>query len=233
MTALSALLSRPYWIVLGDIHDQPGRLPDIPELPGARGLLVSGDLTQAGGVAEAGRVMDRLTDCSGAVLAQFGNMDRPEIDVWLREQGRNLHDEVRELAPNVAVMGVGASTISPFGTPSEYSEDWFADKLKQMWAKAKGYEHVILISHNPPLNTNCDALDNGMHVGSAAVRAFIETAQPVLCFCGHIHEARSVDRIGRTTIINPGTLAAGGYGLLSLPAEAGDAPEGVLLTLPV
>jgi Icc-related predicted phosphoesterase len=231
MTALSALLSRPYWLVLGDIHDQTGRLSEIPELPKAQGILVSGDLTQDGGVEEARRVIERLQSCSSAVLAQFGNMDHPEIDAWLRDQGRNLHDEVREIAPNVAVMGVGASTISPFGTPSEYPEEWFAEKLERMWDKAKGYEHVILVSHNPPLNTRCDALDNGMHVGSAAVRAFIEKARPGLCFCGHIHEARAVDRIGPTTILNPGPLSAGGYGLLGLPVKDG-APEGLLLTLP-
>jgi Icc-related predicted phosphoesterase len=232
MTTLPALLSRPYWLVLGDIHDQPGRLPEIRELSGARGILVSGDLTLDGGVEEAGRVIDRLKSCSGTVLAQFGNMDHPEIDAWLREQGRNLHGEVRELTPGVAVMGVGAATISPFGTPSEYPEEWFAEKLDRMWETAKGYEHVILVSHNPPLDTRCDTLDNGLHVGSAAVRAFVEAAQPALCFCGHIHEARGEDRIGRTTIINTGQLSAGGYGLLCLPVEAGDAPEGLLLTLP-
>jgi Icc-related predicted phosphoesterase len=230
MADLSA--SPPYWLVIGDIHDQLDRLPEIPELPGARGILISGDLTQSGGVVEAGRVMDRLSGCSATILAQFGTMDHLEIDAWLREQGRNLHGEVRELAPGVAVMGVGASTISPFGTPSEYPEEWFAEKLERMWNTARGYKHVVLISHNPPANTRCDALGDGMHVGSTAVRAFIEKAQPALCFCGHIHEARSVDRIGHTVIVNPGPLSAGGYGLLSLPAEAGDAPEGLLLTLP-
>jgi len=231
MTASSAPLSRPYWLVIGDIHGQHGRLPEIPELAGARGILVSGDLTLDGGIDHAEAVISQLSGCAGTVLAQFGNMDRPEIDGWLREQGRNLHDEVRELAPHVAVIGVGASVLTPFGTPSEYPESWYAEKLEGMWRAARNYEHVILISHNPPADTICDALENGMHVGSKAVRAFIEQAQPALCFCGHIHEAKGVDRIGRTVIINTGPLSAGGYGLLSLNPEAGNAPEGTLLQL--
>jgi Icc-related predicted phosphoesterase len=232
MAALSVPSSRPCWLVLGDIHDQLGRLPEIPELPDVRGILVSGDLTLNGGAEQAASVINRLSACAGVVLAQFGNMDRPEIDEWLREQGCNLHDEVRELAPGVAVMGVGASVLTPFGTPSEYPEEWFAEKLERLWRTARHCAHVILISHNPPVNTICDALENGMHVGSAALRAFIEEAQPDLCFCGHIHEAVGVDRIGRTVVVNAGPLSAGGYGLISLNPEAGNAPEGKLLRLP-
>ncbi|MDR2726530.1 MAG: metallophosphoesterase family protein [Deltaproteobacteria bacterium] len=230
MTALSA--SHPYWLVIGDLHDQLDRLPEIPELANARGILVSGDLTVTGGIDQASAVMNRLWTYSGEALAQFGNMDRPEIAEWLREQACNLHDEVRKLAPNVALMGVGASIFTPFGTPSEYPESWFAEKLEQMWRTARNCEHVILISHNPPVNSRCDLLENGAHVGSTAVREFIEEAQPALCFCGHIHEARGVDRIGRTVVINTGPLSAGGYGLLRLNPQAGNAPEGMFLQLP-
>jgi hypothetical protein len=43
------------------------------------------------------------------------------------------------------------------------------------------------------------------------VRTYIETRQPLICFTGHIHEAKGIDRIGRTQIINPGPLWKGGY----------------------
>jgi uncharacterized protein len=32
--------------------------------------------------------------------------------------------------------------------------------------------------------------------------------------CGHIHEARGVDHIGRTPIVNPGPVAAGHYAVV-------------------
>jgi len=50
-----------------------------------------------------------------------------------------------------------------------------------------------------------------MHVGSEAVRSFIENVQPELCICGHIHESMAEDSIGKTRIINPGMLGEGGY----------------------
>jgi len=47
------------------------------------------------------------------------------------------------------------------------------------------------------------------HVGSRAIRAFIERHQPPLVLSGHIHESPRVsgsyrDAIGRTMAINPG-----------------------------
>jgi Icc-related predicted phosphoesterase len=53
------------------------------------------------------------------------------------------------------------------------------------------------------------------------VREFIEEQQPELCLCGHIHESRAEDRIGKTHVINPGPLKEGGYVLLRLAGEGG------------
>lgn len=75
----------------------------------------------------------------------------------------------------------------------------------------------MLAVHTPPKGSLCDRLGNGAHVGSPAVRAFIEAVQPDVCLCGHIHESRAVDRIGRTVVVNPGALGAGGYAVVSAP----------------
>jgi Icc-related predicted phosphoesterase len=52
---------------------------------------------------------------------------------------------------------------------------------------------------------------NGRPVGSPAVRAFIEARRPQLAVVGHIHEGRGVDRVGETTVLNPGAARDGGY----------------------
>ena len=77
--------------------------------------------------------------------------------------------------------------------------------------EARRCGHLILASHNPPKDTACDRLTNGMHVGCEAVRSFIGDVQPELCICGHIHESMAEDSIGKTKIINPGMLGEGGY----------------------
>ncbi len=202
------------WIALGDIHDDVTRLHEIPELPHAHGVIVTGDMTFGGGVKQAERVLFAIQEHNPHILAQIGNMDRAEVTTWLQENNWNLHTEVRELTPEVCVFGVGASTFTPFGTPSEFPESHFADWLEQSWRKARTFKKQILISHNPPKDTLCDVIGDGVHVGSTAVREFIEEHQPDICICGHIHEACNMDTIGRTIIINPGNFAAGGYVLL-------------------
>jgi Icc-related predicted phosphoesterase len=204
------------WIVVGDIHDDAALFTYIPELEKAAGVIVTGDLTITGGVKKAETVLKTLQQGGKPVLAQFGNMDKPEVDIWLTEQGVNIHTRIRELTPEVAVFGAGASTQTPFNTPSEFPESTYEDWLRACWHQAEKYPHTALISHNPPKNTTCDVIPDNMHVGSVAVRTFLEQAQPDVCLCGHIHEARAVDLIGRTVVVNPGPLASGGYALLRL-----------------
>ncbi|MBN1570335.1 MAG: metallophosphoesterase [Acidobacteria bacterium] len=76
---------------------------------------------------------------------------------------------------------------------------------------------AIFLFHTPPYDTNLDraALDGkkvnyvdlDVHVGSIAVRRFIESGQPLLTLHGHIHESARItrawrDRIGRTFVFS-------------------------------
>jgi Icc-related predicted phosphoesterase len=63
--------------------------------------------------------------------------------------------------------------------------------------------------HSPPFRTNLDRLFDGRWIGSRAIRDFVEKYQPYLTLHGHIHESSEIsgtylDRIGKTTCINPG-----------------------------
>ena len=68
---------------------------------------------------------------------------------------------------------------------------------------------TIYVTHTPPYNTALDIIFDGRHVGSKALRSFIEKTQPPLTLHGHIHESpsrsgRIFDRIGNTICVNPG-----------------------------
>ena len=65
------------WIAVGDIHDEPERFAQIPELSQADGIIVTGDLTITGGVKQAELVMNALCVHDIPVLAQIPI--RPEI----------------------------------------------------------------------------------------------------------------------------------------------------------
>jgi Icc-related predicted phosphoesterase len=74
----------------------------------------------------------------------------------------------------------------------------------------------IFCPHAPPEDTACDRLRSGEHVGSTVIRAFVEREQPDLVLCGHIHESRGVDEIGRTRIANPGPVFSGHYAVVDV-----------------
>ncbi|GAB4152210.1 MAG: hypothetical protein Fur005_02090 [Roseiflexaceae bacterium] len=68
---------------------------------------------------------------------------------------------------------------------------------------------TIYICHTPPANTPLDRMRGDRHVGSPALRRFIEQHAPPLTLHGHIHEAPSLSgqfacQIGPTWSINPG-----------------------------
>ena len=64
-------------------------------------------------------------------------------------------------------------------------------------------KNAILICHNPPYGI-VDKAFNGKHVGSKILLKAIKTYQPRLVLCGHIHEAKGEEKIGKTKIYNLG-----------------------------
>jgi Icc-related predicted phosphoesterase len=78
-------------------------------------------------------------------------------------------------------------------------------------------DEAVCLFHSPPYRTTLDraALDEvtvdhvpcDVHVGSVAIRRFIESRQPLLTLHGHIHESARLtgdwrDRIGRTVCLS-------------------------------
>jgi uncharacterized protein len=86
-------------------------------------------------------------------------------------------------------------------------EPTIAGALRELGARA-GAE-ALYVLHSPPRDTACDQAGAQVHVGSRAIRAFVERLQPPLVLSGHIHESPRIsgawrDAIGRTVIVNPG-----------------------------
>lgn len=218
----------PFWIAVGDLHDRADRIREIPEIEAAEGILVSGDMTNRGGVPSVEAVLDTLRRARPRVLAQVGNMDEDPggVSLHLARRDMNLHRSVVELFPGakrrIGAFGVGFSTPTPFGTPGEVSDEQLGLWLRETYAKAQDFDELVVVSHTPPLDTATDRLTSGGHVGSAALRAFLEETQPALCVCGHIHESVGEDRIGRTRVLNPGMLDHGGYVRIELDEKTGE-----------
>jgi Icc-related predicted phosphoesterase len=210
----------PYWIAIGDIHDDVSQIGNVPGISEAQGVLISGDITNYGSRAWAERLLGEIERLNDKILAQIGNMDTRDVEDYLEQRGFNVHARAADLGFNIGLIGVGYSMPTPFGTPSEVGDSQIQVWLDQAIEQARDFEHVILMAHNPPFGTQTDRVGFGQSVGSRAVRGFIEKYQPEVCITGHIHESRSVDRIGKTQIINPGLFGAGGYVLVRLAEGA-------------
>jgi Icc-related predicted phosphoesterase len=71
----------------------------------------------------------------------------------------------------------------------------------------------VFVLHSPPRETRCDMIGARAHVGSRAIRSFVDRHQPPLVLSGHIHESPRVsssyrDAVGRTVAVNPGQFGS-------------------------
>ena len=206
-------------VAFGDIHMALGLFQNIPAIDSADYIILTGDLTNFGTSADAKIILDQVLTVNPNVLAQIGNLDELEINDYLQELDMNLHGQARVIGGQACFFGVGGSNIAPFKAPAEFSEQEITHLLEKAYSQATKFialgnrdkMPLILVAHAPPLGTKVDELPNGAHVGSAAVREFIEKVQPDLCLTGHIHEAKGEDRLGNTSVINPGMIKDGGW----------------------
>jgi Icc-related predicted phosphoesterase len=76
-------------------------------------------------------------------------------------------------------------------------------QLAPRWAAIPAATDVVVV-HGPPYRSlDRTAPEFGsIHVGSPALRGWIEQHQPQAVICGHIHEQFGVDRIGSTVVHN-------------------------------
>jgi len=198
-------------IALPDLHGNISRLDAISrELSGVDLVLLVGDITNGGGAEDAARVTQAVRRHNRNILAIPGNWDDAGVSAYLQREGITL-DRLQILLDQVVFVGVGGALPGPLSTPNEITEAEFEQALAEMAAEIDATMPIVFVCHQPPARTLNDQTSAHLHVGSRAVRAFIEAVQPVVCFTGHIHEGIGIDTIGVTRIVNPGPLSSGGY----------------------
>ncbi len=214
-------------ISFGDIHeDYSNLIPLRDELENADLVIVTGDLTNFNGRKEAEKVIEEIMKYNKNILAQLGNLDQPEVNDYLTERGINLHRN-GFIRGDIGIFGVGGSNLTPFNTPTEFSEVEIETFLLEGIDKVKDAKYKIMVPHMPPIDTKLDIISAGAHVGSQSVRDFILKHKPDIALSGHIHEARGSDTIGSTLAFNAGMFREGGYIVIT------EGPEGLSAELKV
>jgi len=98
--------------------------------------------------------------------------------------------------------------IQPTDAATITAQPSIAEALAAL-AQRSDPQRTIYVCHTPPFDTPLDAMPRGRHVGSRALRAFIEQHAPPLTLHGHIHESPELSghyaaQLGPTWSINPG-----------------------------
>jgi Icc-related predicted phosphoesterase len=206
-------------IHLTDIHGVSANIPKIAdELSKADLIILSGDITHFGDAEDAGEIIHAISNYNKNILAVPGNCDNLSVNDYLNDKGINLNRQ-SAIINDLIFCGFGGSLPCPGLTPYEFTEHDAKKWLSELISSLNTGKTLIFVSHQPPINTINDQLNNGDHVGSKSVREFIEVTSPILCLTGHIHEGNGIDRIGKCIIVNPGPLSKGKYAIIKITGE--------------
>ena len=189
-------------------------------------VLILGDITNFGPLDFVETFINKVADCGVDVIAIPGNCDPKGICNAINEVSFCLHNNI--IAYGDAILfGYGGSNETPFNTPGEIQDNKIYGDVFELLAN---YDYVynkdvpkvrILVTHAPPFNTEADKVESGDHVGSQGILKSIHEFEPEINLCGHIHEARSLSKIGITTdVANPGMLKDNGAVLIELKGGA-------------
>ncbi len=210
-------------VSFGDVHMATRNLERMGDvLRDCDLIIVSGDLTNFGGIDDAKKVIADVRRACPNLLALTGNLDRREVMPFLEAEGISLHGKGC-VVDGVGIFGCGGSNITPFKTPTEFTEDEIYEALRAGYEQVRGVRPLVMVCHTPPFETRCDRIMSGTPVGSTAARRFIEETQPDICISGHIHESAAEDAIGATRIFNAGPFKGGGYIVARIEGKSIDA----------
>lgn len=205
-------------LCITDIHSEVDRFEKIlASEPPADLLIIGGDFTNFGKPPEVDHLLKLAQAHSPQVLAIAGNCDSAEIDRFLLDRGVSLHQR------GVRINDIGffgLSAMPPWrGDMYEFPEADLDRFLAAGFAQVEGSARYIMVPHCPPHHSEVDRSGSGAHVGSTAVRQWLDKVKPILVVCGHIHEARGQAKIGDTIVVNCGPAKNGNYAVAEVGNE--------------
>ncbi len=205
-------------LMITDIHSNPGKIYNYLDENPVDQIIITGDVTEFGPEDLFVDTLNKFSEYAN-VHALFGNCDpKNSSDLLDKSNAINIHDNTSNIG-EIQLVGFGGSNPTPFDTPNEFTDEFLYENLNKYSDILSSDSFTILVTHAPPLDTNADKIDSGAHVGSCGVRKIIEETQPTLNVCGHVHESIGQDKIGNTTVVNPGDANSGHACIIELSEE--------------
>jgi Icc-related predicted phosphoesterase len=155
-------------------------------------VIICGDITQFGPGELATNFLNQIPV---QTLAVAGNIDTFDVDDGINASHATNLDKRCIIIHDIPFIGIGREI--PSSLPTLLIDDDAKKKpLKQLLKPPS-----VLVTHYPPYKTQ-DRIFIGTHGGSKELRSLIDTYNPRLVFCGHIHEDPGMTTVGDTTVVN-------------------------------
>jgi Icc-related predicted phosphoesterase len=160
---------------------------------------------------------ERLAGTDFKVYMAAGNDDHFEVDNIIHNSSSIVNcGNQNVMVGDHEMVTFSWANPTPWNTPREKEDEELEPMLEELISKVKDKSTAIFNFHAPPYGFALDlapeltkdliqAADRKIHVGSRAVAKMIQKYQPLIGLHGHIHESRGVQKVGRTTILNPGS----------------------------
>ena len=124
-----------------------------------------------------------------------------------RNKDWEKYDISKEIAPGSITLSNGFYSLPP---DHDTENDTIQHDIEKL-ANEDNLEYGIFLFHSPPYESSLDLAETGsgiyQHVGSKAIRNFIDEKQPYLTMHGHIHESARISgewkqTVGRTVTVS-------------------------------
>ncbi|KAF2114479.1 ser/Thr protein phosphatase [Lophiotrema nucula] len=212
----SPQLRKTRFVLISDTHNQ------TPKLPKGDVLIHAGDLTNQGSYSELKKTVQWLekTDFEAKIVIAGNHdttLDEPFYHKncasfkWPKPQDpqacRSLLTEstsITYLENQAATMFLNSSSgpqtcFKVFGSPSTPNNRNWAFKYQGHEEASKLWNTIpsdtdIVITHTPPKG-HCDGDGKDGRFGCDVLLQALHRVRPMLAVCGHIHEARGVERL--------------------------------------
>lgn len=193
-------------LLMSDIHSNLEKFREIVNKEEFDVILISGDLTNFRKM-DVFAIDEIVAKLDAQCYAVHGNCDYEEIISYDLDNIVFIHGESAKI-DEIAIHGIGGSLPTPFKTPSEYPEQYFANILSTFELS----DFNILVSHTPAKGI-LDKTKHGVNVGSEEIAKKISDFE--IAITGHVHECHGVYK-EKNLVVNPGPVAWGLYAMLDL-----------------
>jgi predicted phosphodiesterase len=218
------LVDRPTITVASDLHNNFLALPILERATNGGPLFFPGDLTDRGSPLEA-RLVSRVVGVGKPFVFVSGNHDSDSLERDLAQRGAIVLTERGRLNADGTygkeIVDVAGLRVAGYGDPFERrAGDGFKDRYDNLPSPAQqdaftawlmpllGKVDVVMV-HEPALIEQALAIlkDN-------------PPARPLVILVGHTHKA-AIQHFAGVTVVNGGSVGAGGTGNLTEPTDYG------------